>query len=99
MLRVLTNKQSFDHMSAEFDKLRTNMVIDLANKNERFAAIVLNIYRDLRAFDVLPLTPENVERLMRLDCNGMWLMEHIVPVILPDSPDEIHPMWSRIPRS
>lgn len=99
MLRVLSKEESFALLNKKFDELEIDDVIDLAYENRRYPAIVFNIYRDIRGFDVLPLTAENTHALVQGNVDAQWLMNNLKIVMLPNVADQIHPMWNKILRT
>jgi hypothetical protein len=98
MIKILSREESFALLNKKFKELQVNDVIDLTHDGLRYPAIVFNVYQRIRAFDVLPLTAENTDKLMRGNADG-WLLGSIRVILLPDSADKVHPMWNVIPRS
>ncbi len=100
MLHVLSKEESFAWMNRNFDAMAAHDVIDLTHDNKRYPAIVFNVYKSMRAFDVLPLTTENIEYLVypRIEGN-LDLVNRLVIVNLPNSADEVHPMWNKMQRT
>jgi hypothetical protein len=89
---ILGVSESFDRMNRKFEELRQYDVIDLANLESRFPAIVIKIERERRRFFVVPLRPDCARSLVEY---GAAAEPEVVD--LPSDPRIQHPSWNKFP--
>jgi hypothetical protein len=104
MFTILSDDECFSILNNNFKELKVNDVIDLVYEGKRSAAIVVDIEQRRRQFTALPLTEENVEKVMSAVQSigtSPWYSYHssLITVVLPDTADKQRPMWNKIPRS
>ena len=92
MMRVLTDEEAFLLMNESFAKLSRSDVLDLYYKNKHFAAIVTHVDQANKFFFVIPLTRENVGKIIRgKETTGS------ITVQLPTRPQDQRPCWNVLP--
>ena len=92
MMRVLTDDEAFLLMNENFKKLSRSDVLDLYYKNKHFAAIVTHVDKANKFFFAIPLTRDNIGRIIR----GKETTE-LITVQLPARPQDQRPCWNVLP--
>ena len=93
MFKVLTDEEAFLLMNESFKKLSRSDVIDLYYKNKHLAAIVTHVDQANKFFFAIPLTRDNVNRIIL----GIEAKTKSITVQLPTRPQDQRPCWNVLP--
>jgi hypothetical protein len=101
MLRVLSAEESFAMMLQSFERLKQYDMIDLTHDDKRYPAVVCNIDRSEKAFEVIPLpgvARQVVDGKAFVVSSGSIKVDSVtislVRVVLPKDKSGKHVLWN-----